>query len=127
MARTNIPLSPLAANTKTDDPAGTAADEVNNHVITGAPPERILLRVVNGQGAATTTLDVKAGANPPAASAGQGDYQRVIPAATTEWFGPFESARFMQVDDGTDAEGLWIDISEDTTVTITAFEVPVSF
>jgi hypothetical protein len=96
MARTNIPLSPLAANTKTDDPAGTAADEVNNHVITGAPPERILLRVVNGQGAATTTLDVKAGAN-------------------------------MQVDDGTDAEGLWIDISEDTTVTITAFEVPVSF
>lgn len=122
MARTNIPLSEFTANAETSDPAGTAADETNDHNITGAPLEEIVLRVVLDTAGDAATVTVKAGDNPPALSAGQGDLAVTCSDNATSWIGPFESARFMQDDGSMD-----VDIDDETGVTITAFHVNSRF
>lgn len=124
MARTNIPLSPFVANSEFADPAGTAADETNGHEVSGAPLEEIVLRVVLDTAGDAASVTVLAGDNPPADAAGQGNLVVSCPDNAATFIGPFTSARFKQVDDGTDPTGLYFDIDDETGVTITAFHVP---
>lgn len=119
MARTAVAYSTLVGNGSLDDPAGTALDITNDHVINAALPERTLLRVTNTHGSAHV-ITVKAGDYPPALAAGQGDLTKSIAATTgVAWLGPFESGRFLQ-SNGT----LEIDVEAAHTGTITAFKLP---
>jgi hypothetical protein len=124
MARTAVAYSNLVANSSFADPAGTAVDATNHHVIAASEPERTLLRVTN-TASATKVITVKAGDNPPATAASLGDatYTLGIGNVTTTvvWLGPFESGRFIQ-DDGT----MLVDIASGHTGTITAFKIPKS-
>lgn len=116
MARTNVPLSIFVGNGNLDDPAGTAGDAVNGHVVTGAPLDEIILRIHNGGGAGITAT-VRAGVYPPALSNGQGDLAVTVAAGATEWIGPFTGARFAQKDGS-----LNLDLSAAASVTVTAFQ-----
>ncbi len=119
MARTAVAYSNLVANSNLTDPAGTALDATNDHVINDAIPERTVLRITNTSGA-DRIVTVKAGDYPPAMAAGQGDLTVTVVATTgVQWLGPFESGRFIQAD-GT----MEIDIVASHTGTITAFKLP---
>lgn len=121
MARTAVPYSPLVANSSLTDPAGTALDATNDHVINAAEPERTVLRVTNTNGS-DRIISVKAGDSPPALAAGQGDLAVTVPATTgVVWLGPFESGRFLQ-SNGT----MEIDVVASHTGTITALKIPRS-
>lgn len=130
MARTNVPLSAFVPNNELADPAGTAADETDGHVVAvgaawpNASLEEIVLRVVLAAAGDAATVTVLAGANPPADAAGQGNLAVSCADNAATWIGPFESARFMQSGTTDDAAGLWFDIDDETNVTITAFHVP---
>jgi len=127
MARTVIPLTTLTANTAVADPSngGTAIDATNNHYINlgNVPLEEVVIRVKNTT-ASTKTVTIKAGANPPADAAGQGDSGTLslTDGSTTPtygWFGPLTSARFVQAD-GT----VNIDVAASMTGYIAAFRIP---
>ena len=122
MARTNLPYSTLVANSNLTDPAGTAIDASNHHVIAAAKPERTLLRVANTNGSDRTVI-VKAGnTNPPAVAAGLGDLTVTVAATTgVQWIGPFDSSRFLNTD-GT----MYINAGTSLAGTVTAFLVPKS-
>jgi hypothetical protein len=79
-------------------------------------PELTLLRVSNASGG-SGTLTVKAGAQPLAVAAGQGDLAVTLANTSTQWVGPFESGRFVQPD------GSMI-IESSVVMTVTAFKVP---
>lgn len=115
MARTEVPYSDLVPNGDLADPAGTTLDDANDHVIVDADPELTVLRVTNTDTAAHT-VTVLAGDNPPAIAAGQGNGTFSVPASGTQWFGPFESGRFLQ-NDGS----VLIDIESAHAGAITAF------
>jgi hypothetical protein len=117
MARTAIPVSDLTPNAAFADPAGTAVDPANDHVITGVQPEELVLRIVSTF-AGAKLFEVKAGVSPPALEAGQGDLDVSINAAT-RWLGPFTSGRFSQADGS-----IFVDVEAAATGTITAFRVP---
>ncbi len=120
MARTAVPYSNLLPNADLADPAGTAtnAGVGNGHTIAKAHPELTLLRVVAGATGGNVTI--KAGANPPAIAAGQGDLVVAVANSATRWIGPFESGRFLQADGS-----LLVDIAVGFVAgTITAFRVP---
>ena len=123
MARTDVPITTLAQNTATADPAGTNIDATNHHVIdtSGVPASRIAIRV-NNTTASTKAATVKAGDNPPAGSAGQGDLSVSLTDGSTtptvKWV-TLEAARFMQ-NDGT----INIDIASGMTGKIAVFEIP---
>lgn len=126
MARTAVAYSSLVPNGDMADPAGTAtnAGTGNGHVIPAAGPngravpELTVLRVVAGATGGNVT--VKAGTNPPALAAGQGDLVVAVANSATRWIGPFESGRFLQ-SDGT----ILVDIATGFVAgTITAFKVP---
>ena len=73
MARTALTPVVLTANTSTADPAGTAIDATNSHVFTSSSPlDEYVIRIVNTT-ASTKVATIKAGDNPPADAAGQGD------------------------------------------------------
>lgn len=123
MARTALTPVSLTANTSTADPAGTALDATNDHVFTASNPlDEYLIRVVNTT-ASTKTVQVKAGDNPPADAAGQGDVTVSLTdgsgTPTVKWVGPLSSARFIQ-NDGT----VNIDVDAAMTGTITVFSIP---
>lgn len=118
MARTAITPSALVGNGNLTDPAGTAGDATNHHSVSGVESELLVIRVDNGD-ASGITATVKAGANPPALAAGQGDLAVSVGATSVEFIGPLESARFAQANGD-----IWLDLSADTSVTVTAFEVP---
>jgi hypothetical protein len=126
MARTAVPYSNLVLNSNLADPAGTAtnAGTGNGHVIpatqpgANADPELTVLRVVAGATGGNVT--VKAGTNPPALAAGQGDLVVAVANSGTQWIGPFESGRFQQSDGS-----ILVDIATGFVAgTITAFRVP---
>ncbi|MFD9905627.1 hypothetical protein [Streptomyces sp. NPDC059063] len=119
MARTAVPYSNLVPNGNLAQPAGTALDATNDHVINSAVPELTVLRVTNTDGS-PHTVTVKAGDNPPALAAGQGDLTVSVAATTgVQLIGPFESGRFLQAN-GT----MEIDIEASHAGTITALRVP---
>lgn len=126
MARTAVPYSNLTVNGSLADPAGTAtnAGTSNGHIIpatqpgANADPELTVLRLVAGSTGGNVTI--KAGTNPPALAAGQGDLVVAVAASATQWIGPFESGRFQQADGS-----LLVDVATGYVAgTITAFRVP---
>lgn len=123
MARTALTPVVLTANTTTADPAGTALDATNSHVFTASSPlDEYVIRVVNTT-ASTKAVTIKAGDNPPADAAGQGDVSVSLTdgsvTPTCKWVGPLASARFIQ-NDGT----VNIDVASGMTGTITVFRIP---
>lgn len=122
MARTAVTVTTLTAGTGTTEPAGTNADPTNGHLIdTAGLTGHILIRCANTNGTARNAV-IKAGANPPALSAGQGDLTVSVPATTgVVWFGPLESARFRQSDGS-----IYIDLGASFAGTVTAYRVPRS-
>lgn len=120
MARTALTVTKLAANSSVADPAGNAVDPTNGHVLTlpeDATLEEIFLEI-NSTFAGSKNFTVKAGANPPALEAGQGDLIVAINAAV-RLVGPFTSGRFMQA-----GGSLWVDVEAAATGTIKAIHLP---
>lgn len=126
MARTAVAYTNLVPNGDIADPAGTAtnAGVGNGHVIPAAGPngkalpELTVLRVTAGATGGNVT--VKAGTQPLAIAAGQGDLVVAVGNSATRWIGPFESGRFLQ-NDGT----ILVDIATGFVAgSITAFKVP---
>lgn len=122
MATTDIAYSNLSANGSLVQPAGTTlvAAPTNDMRIVDAWPEYTVLRVSNTDDDTALTLTVKAGDNPPALAAGQGDLAVSIAFGTVRFIGPFESGRFIQSD------GSMMIESTTTTGTITALRIPRS-
>ena len=123
MARTALTPVVLTANTSTADPAGTAIDATNSHVFTSSSPlDEYVIRIVNTT-ASTKVATIKAGDNPPADAAGQGDITVSLATGsvtpTVAWVGPMASARFIH-NDGT----VNIDIAASMTGFITVFRIP---
>ncbi|MCK9896963.1 hypothetical protein [Frankia sp. AgB32] len=125
MARTSIPYTTLVPNGNVAQPAGTAIDATNSHVINSARPEQTVLRVTNTH-SSDHVITIKAGDYPPAWAAGLGDLTVTVVATTgVQFIGPFESGRFLKKNtDGTAA--LNIDIEAAHAGTITAFLVPLA-
>jgi hypothetical protein len=122
MARTALTVTTLTANTAVADvlaSAGVAIDATNHHVLTvAAPLDSYILRINNTTGS-TKVATIKAGDNPPADAAGQGDLAVSCTTGQVKFVGPLESARFIQ-NDGT----LNVDIEAAMTGFITVFRVP---
>lgn len=108
-------LSNLVANSSLAGPAGVVSD-ATNIISAGGRTDEVILRAVVTTG--TTNVIVKAGDNPPALAAGQGDLTVACPVGTT-FLGPFTSARFVQ-DDGT----INVNVATPANVTLTAFRIP---
>ena len=124
MARAAVPITALST-TGTDVKAGTgtALDATNHHVVTlTCPLEELVIRVENTT-ASTKAVTIKAGDNPPAESAGQGDLSVSLTAgnstAQLAQVAGLESARFIQ-NDGT----LLVDVASGMTGFIAAYRVP---
>lgn len=121
MARTAVTVTELTANTSTDDPAGTALDAANDHVISGVPLEELVLEVtVTNAGGGDITI--VAGDNPPALEAGQGNVAVTFAQNDVKFLGPFTSGRFIQA--GAAAGDLHVDVAAGVTGTIKALHVP---
>ena len=73
MARTALTVSQVVFNTALASPAGVVADATNSHVITPTVPVSELLIRVTHTAASAKNFTVKAGDNPPAGAAGQGN------------------------------------------------------
>lgn len=119
MATTAVPYSDLVPNGDFTQPAGTTTvvAPTNNMQIADAVPELTILRVANT--GVEQDITVKAGQNPPALAAGQGDLVVTVAATTgVEYIGPFESGRFLQSD------GSMLIEAETVDATIIAFKVP---
>lgn len=112
MPRTNLPVT--TAYNDGAAPTATAIDVANGHVIAAQPtPVEELLIIVNNTFAGTKVVTIKAGANPPALSAGKGDLAVTCAASTNGIPIRLESARHLQAD-GT----VQIDIAAAMTGTI---------
>lgn len=125
MARTNVPITTLTAATGVacNVGAGTALDATDHHVITlTCPLEELVIRVENTT-SSTKAVTIKAGDNPPANAAGQGDLSVSLTAGNTtaqlKMVAGLESARFQQ-SNGT----VEIDVASGMTGFIAAYRVP---
>lgn len=122
MPRTAVTVTSLVANTGQAAPATTAADPTNGHSVAGVPPEELFIIAANTAGTPKNVI-VKAGDNPPALSAGQGDLTVQVPATTgVRWIGPLTSARFVQA--GADSGQVHVDLESGFTGTVTAVRIP---
>jgi hypothetical protein len=120
MARTAVPIVSLS-RTGAATAAGTTADPTNDHVVAlgGVPLSEIVFRFTNTNGT-NRVATIKAGANPPALSAGQGDLAITVPATTGDMtVAGLESARFLQADGS-----IHIDLAESYAGAVRAFRVP---
>lgn len=120
MARTVVPITSYPGNTATAEAAGTAIDATNHHYFTPTHPlDEYVIRVVNTT-SSTKAATVKAGDNPPADAAGQGDLSVSLTdgssTPTVKYVTGLSSARFIQ-NDGT----VNIDIASGMTGFITVF------
>lgn len=102
MARTAVAYRSLVANSSLNGATGaTTVDATlvtNGVIVNDAVPEYTLIRTTHTD-AAAHDLIVRAGTNPPALAAGQGDLTVEVAASTgVRYFGPFESGRFLQSD-----------------------------
>lgn len=122
MARTALTVTTLTANAAVADvlaSAGVAIDATNHHALTVAKPLDSYIIRINNTTAGTKAATIKAGDNPPADAAGQGDLSVSCTNGQVKFVGPLESARFLQ-NDGT----LNIDIETGMTGFIQVFRVP---
>lgn len=100
----SITPTELTRNAAITQPAGSAIDTNGNVPINAnSDTSRLMIEIINTDDAALTAT-VKAGDNPPAINAGQGDLAISLAASGSPTdkriIGPLESARFIQ-DDGT--------------------------
>lgn len=118
MPRTAVAYSALVPNSDLADPAGTAISSGagNGGQVAASRPELTVLRLSNASGGSGTAT-VKAGANPPALAAGQGDLTVTIATGTARFIGPFESGRFIQSDGS-------LIVETSVAMTMTALRVP---
>lgn len=128
MARTAIVPRALVANGNLTGAAGATTIDSTlvtaGIVIESAEPERTIIRVTNTEGS-TNTVTLKAGDNPPAVAAGQGDLVVTVAATTgIQYMGPFESGRFLQ--GGVDMGDLHIDLETGMTGAIDVLLIPRS-
>jgi hypothetical protein len=87
--------------------------------IANAKPEKLVIRVANTEGS-TNTVTIKAGANPPALRAAQGDLVVTVAATTgVEYIGPLESDKYLQADGS-----LSIDLETGMTGSLDALYMP---
>lgn len=123
MSRTAVPYSNANVNGALADPAGTAADPTNGHVVSDgltpptSYPEQTVLRVKNTTGGALNAI-VRAGAQPLAIAAGQGDLTVAVAAGAIVFIGPLESGRFAQKDGQ-----IYLDLQAGFAGTVTALKV----
>lgn len=123
MARATVAVTDLVRNSSVASPAGTAIDATNHHALTvGSTAARsIILRITNTT-ASTKIATVKAGDNPPADAAGQGDLAVSLTDGSTTptvKYVVLEGARFLQ-SDGT----INIDIASGMTGFVAAYRIP---
>lgn len=119
MARTNVPVTAVTANAENENPATTALDATNQHVIpAGSDSGRLLLRITNTF-AGSKVVTVKAGVNPPAFRAGIGDLAITMGAQNDVAYVLLESARFAQANGD-----IYIDLAASMTGTILALRLP---
>jgi hypothetical protein len=117
MARVAITPTVLFVGGSTVDPAGTAtvAGAGNGVQVAQATAEKLIFRLNNATGG-SGTVSILAGSQPSAQSAGQGPLVVTVAAGSTQWAGPFESARFVQPDGS-------IIVESSVVVTVAAFQV----
>ncbi len=127
MARTAITLRSLSPNGGIAAPTADTIDQANgmnlaipsNTIPLPAGSERLILVVANTAGtpkAVTVKAGVGGGATPGQAfRSGLGDASVTVTNATTSYLGPFESARFSQLDGS-----LNVDFASGFTGSITA-------
>lgn len=119
MARTNIPLTALVANSSVAQPAGTNVDPTNGHNILAAGlTQRVILRI-NNTTVGAKNVTIKKGDAGPGQRVNLGDVVIACAGSTVYFAGPFESARFVQDDGSID-----IDCEAGMTGTIAALQVP---
>jgi hypothetical protein len=120
MARTAVHVTEMTPNTAVADPTGTTADTTNDHVIdvSAYPTNEILIRIKQTDASARVAT-IKAGDNPPADAAGQGDLTKSMAQNEVWWIGPLTSARFIQ-NDGT----ILVDLATSFAGTIEVFHIP---
>lgn len=100
----SLTITSLSRNAATSLPSAQAIDTNGTvPIAAGSLMDRLIIEVVNTDDAALTVL-IKAGDNPPALRAGQGDLSVALAASgggatAKRMIGPFESGRFAQ-DDG---------------------------
>ncbi len=120
MARTAVTVVTLTANTTIADPTPTTADTTNDHSVdcSAFPLEELVLRIKQTDASARIAT-IKAGANPPALEAGQGDLTKSMAQNEVWWVGPLTSGRFVQADGK-----LYVDLAASFAGEITAFRIP---
>lgn len=131
MARIAITPRALVANGNLDGATGATAIDAAivaaGAIINGVEPERTIIRVTNTE-VSTNVVTVKAGDNPPAHAAGQGDLAVTVAATTgVQYLGPFESGRFLKkLDDASVNQGgsLYIDFEAGMTGAIDVLLLP---
>lgn len=98
MARDAIAITSLVLNDGVAEPAGTTITPANGaYIDCGGDTQGLFLVVKNTAGAEYDTT-IKAGDNPPALLAGQGDLVEPVAATSGVKFICLESARFVQSD-----------------------------
>lgn len=122
MANTTVHVTTLSNSATTANPTGTAIVAADNHVITPTKASRkVFLRLTNTTNA-SKAFTLKAGDNPPADAAGQGDLSVTLTDGSTTpqiAFVALDASRFKQ-DDGT----YIVTVASGTTGYIEAFQLP---
>ncbi len=118
MARDIVAITDLAVNDATALVAGTTITPANGAAIAAGGNTQRLAIYVKNTFAGAKTVTVKAGDNPPAVAAGQGDLVESF-AQDDEKFITLESARFAQSDGS-----IHIDFENGMTGTIAAYRLP---
>ena len=122
MANTAIPVTQLATNASTANPAGTAIVAANTHSIAPTKGTRKLLIRITNTTASTKIATVTVGDNPPADAAGQGVLDVSLTDGSTipqSAYVVVDGSRFAQ-NDGT----IVITVASGMTGNITAFQMP---
>jgi hypothetical protein len=123
MARTNVPVTALALDAKTDAPAAVVIVHGDGATIAAAGDTRKLLIVLTNTFAGEKIMTIKAPtANPNAVRSGIGDLAITFAAGNVTpqvKYVVIESARFAQADGS-----ISIDFAANTTGTMNAFRLP---
>lgn len=117
MARVTLIPTALIPNAGVADPTGTlsVAGAGNGFTVAYTGGKSLFFRVANASGG-TGTFSVLAGAQPLAPSSGQGPATISLTTGTTQWAGPYESARVIQSDGS-------LSIETSVALTVTAFTI----
>jgi hypothetical protein len=119
MARDNVAITALTLNGAVAESAGVAISPTNGAVIAAGGNTQRLLIVVKNTSGASRDVTVRAGVNPPAALAGQGDLVASVPATTGVRMFAIESGRFAQ-----ENGDIHVDFVTSTAGTIHAYRLP---